>query len=99
MAPGKMIRLSSRFDFLATLASVPIGLFLLILIPKSFFESGNRSAAIFALPVLLVVLVLLVWQAVKHKSVWVDERNLHIATLVKGTDIPLTSVDRVDESI
>ena len=94
-----MIRLSSRFDFLATLACVPIGLLLLILIPKSFFESGNGRAAIFALIALLAVLVLFVWQALKQKSVWVDEQNLHVATLLKKSDIPLTSVNRVDESI
>jgi len=39
------------------------------------------------------------WQAVHEKLVWVDERNLHVVTLLKGTDIPLTWVDRVDESI
>lgn len=94
-----MIRLSSWFAFLATLASVPVGLFLLIFIGKSFFESGNRPAAIFAVPALLAVPVLFIWQAVHEKLVWVDERNLHVVTLLKGTDIPLTSVDRVDESI
>ena len=99
MAHGKMIRLSSWFAILATLASVPIGLLVLVLIEKSFFDIGNHTAAIFALPFLLAVLVLFVWQAVQQKLVWVDERSLHVTTLLKGTNIPLTSVDRVDESV
>jgi hypothetical protein len=94
-----MTRLSSWGTFFSKLFAVPIGLFLLAMLYVDPPKSSSLAWRLF-FPAALVGLVTYgAWYSFRQKFVWADNSALRVSGLFTRCEIPLTNVDRIDESM
>jgi hypothetical protein len=95
-----MTRLSSWNTWFSKLFGIPIVLFLLVMLyldAPGRHSSDNRVTFIWAVMV-FAFCAFGTWYSSREKFVWANEQILRVAGLFRRCEIPLSNVDRVDES-
>ena len=94
----QMIRLSSWGTYFSKLFTIPIGLFLLAMLYVNPPQSSSLAWRLFFPVILLGLVGFGSWYSFRLKFVWVDKSAIQVSGLFARCEIPLTNVDRVDES-
>jgi hypothetical protein len=92
-----MTRLSSWNTLLSKLFTIPTGLLLLALLYLDPPQSP-LVARLFAVTI-LALFAYGSWYSFRQKFVWADKKALHVSGLFTRGQVPLSNVDRVDESM